>query len=696
MLSDQVITSTPLANQNNLVLYPSQKTPSPEGPCFSDSRASDNSNNNLELKPNQDKNVTKEDDLNDKNLNDDQNKKELEVRTGDESDSTSQNCSSSLDDEMNNNRGTRNAKPEFERNETKNSHKKVKTRKNGRKVKLATRRKNKSNSSSSSENLQENTVNERDSTPYDEVDGLHEKPCKNNKVELDSTSHRKLTKSKSRRNKDELGEFKEFVGVQNIIQNLKAKTGLGRNDSESFRVSTKINRFTDAKKYNSFKNKSDTNNNQNNAEENKRNTIENIKDADNTKIDHREVKKVKENKKLMEVKRFCASEPNIIVIEQPKIQYLQNTHLYRKDLKADAMTNLQDNSKTQGQGTLTSAENKHCKEKPHNLSLPAGLSTVPVDSQPFISGKQIDGLNLDIGEIKRDSSNEDTVDRCIISDKMIINDEQISTNDIDKACNDKMNDNKSHDIPRITWSVSAVRQKFEMLCTIGGDNSAGKLSRRSSINKRKSPKGSLRRKKSSERVQKKPSIRKKNRDKEFSISNKNDYPNSEDYGKMTGVQLNKENLDSPPEIIELQHSPGAVRAARNRFEIVSDKITNVNGNINCNDFNNINGKNTSNEKKLNPQNFLDGVKNMNSKNLVDDHESSPEMERLTSRKVNARPKRSNSFKRQRLAPVSREGSFMEQRENVVICWRGPYRAQVRHSIYLLTSPAGQSSITVKR
>ena len=224
----------------------------------------------------------------------------------------------------------------------------------------------------------------------------------------------------------------------------------------------------------------------------------------------------------------------------------------------------------------------------------------------------------------------------------------------------------SPDMPRITWSVSAVRQKFEMLCTVTGGNNEHS-NNKNKIVRRKSLRNSVRKKLNTDSLSRKSSIRKNN-------ARKKDICNNENAERKTNKDSSKD--ISEKNSTQLKRNNSFRRKKRNSNINVSKELTNQSQNEQEIE------QPTNGRRDLIPKDLLESIRSQNLK-TENSEESSPEPERLTSKKINARPRRQGSFKRHRLAPASRHGSFLEERDDVVVCWRGPYKAQVCYRVRYL-------------
>nr|XP_045615077.1 myb-like protein X isoform X2 [Procambarus clarkii] len=218
----------------------------------------------------------------------------------------------------------------------------------------------------------------------------------------------------------------------------------------------------------------------------------------------------------------------------------------------------------------------------------------------------------------------------------------------------------SEKIPRITWSVAATKEKFELLCSVSGENKGGRLTTKTPISRKKSSRGTVKKKRSIEGVASRRSTVRRGTRKSFiggdlsssqevqgdTSDNDMEHHSQQDPLRIQPVKELKKNFEinqssgSSPKVI---HVPSA--------EPIEDSAV----------------------AKKSPLRKTSNV----FKELYSPV-SSPELNILTSRSVNVRPSGVGLVKDKEMLISSSNNSSRSsstQARDVVICWRGPYIAQ---------------------
>lgn len=219
--------------------------------------------------------------------------------------------------------------------------------------------------------------------------------------------------------------------------------------------------------------------------------------------------------------------------------------------------------------------------------------------------------------------------------------------------------------PTITWSVAATREKFELLCSVSGEDKLGKLTTKTPISRKRSARNSVKKKRSLDgtgtprRQSVKRSVRRTLSNMESNSSFDTEGVSDADPGR----QPQSDGLRLPP-----------VRDLRKNFEAAPTRSLSP----------------TSPSEPLSPTpsktsaagSPLKSPVRRTSNILQQDATSpasSPEPGFITSKAINGRPK--GRIRDDDKGPVTR--SLLATRttpqpdSEVVICWRGPYIAQVR-------------------
>ncbi|XP_068212106.1 serine-rich adhesin for platelets-like isoform X2 [Palaemon carinicauda] len=238
------------------------------------------------------------------------------------------------------------------------------------------------------------------------------------------------------------------------------------------------------------------------------------------------------------------------------------------------------------------------------------------------------------------------------------------------------------DLPGITWSVAATREKFELLCSVSGENKSGKLttktpiSRKKSIKKRRSTEGGSGRRQNARWSARSPSQE----------TNSNDSSNSSPAQHIQTTSVsdrttgNKNTSPSTSKAQDFKLPP--VRDLRRNFEKdITDSSDSFITNSSLDSLTDINSYNYTNNYAIATKEPSSPLKSplkrtQNILHATNSPCSSPEPEFITSKLINSRPR--SNIPEEDKGIVSR--SLMNQMNaekdsEVVICWRGPYIAQ---------------------
>ncbi|XP_064101423.1 myb-like protein X isoform X2 [Macrobrachium nipponense] len=237
------------------------------------------------------------------------------------------------------------------------------------------------------------------------------------------------------------------------------------------------------------------------------------------------------------------------------------------------------------------------------------------------------------------------------------------------------------DLPGITWSVAATREKFELLCSVSGENKSGKLttktpiSRKKSIKKRRSIEGAPGR-----RSNARWSTRSSSQEANDLSNSSTTLPAHMQANSVSDRTTGNTNTSSSNNAYGFKLPP--VRDLRRNFEkdvtdssdsflTNSSSLDSIN---NVSTFNDTNNDATTQEPSSPLKSPLRRTQNI--LYTANSPCSSPEPEFITSKLINSRPR--SNIQEEDKGVVSRaliNQVNPERDSEVVICWRGPYIAQ---------------------
>lgn len=238
------------------------------------------------------------------------------------------------------------------------------------------------------------------------------------------------------------------------------------------------------------------------------------------------------------------------------------------------------------------------------------------------------------------------------------------------------------DLPGITWSVAATREKFELLCSVSGENKSGKLttktpiSRKKSVKKRRSIEGV-----SGRRSNARWSVRSSSQEANDLSNSSTTLPAHMHTNSVSDRTTGNTNASSSSNnAYDFKLPP--VRDLRRNFEKdVTDSsdsfLTNSSSLDSISDastFNDTNNYATTQEPSSPLKSPLRRTQNI--LYTANSQCSSPEPEFITSKFINSRPR--SNIREEDKGIVSRSliNQVNPERDSeVVICWRGPYIAQ---------------------
>ncbi|XP_042211025.1 microtubule-associated protein futsch-like isoform X2 [Homarus americanus] len=219
----------------------------------------------------------------------------------------------------------------------------------------------------------------------------------------------------------------------------------------------------------------------------------------------------------------------------------------------------------------------------------------------------------------------------------------------------------AEEVPSVTWSVAATREKFELLCSVSGENKGGRLTTKTPISRKRSSRGTVKKKRSLEGAMSRRSTVRRGGRKSLLPSddlNSSQELQGDESDLKTEPQSQRESLRLPP-----------VRDLRKNFE------TDRTDSPFC-------FHTSSVESTEEPSSPIKSPFRKTSNILQEPYtpESSPEPRILTSRLMNSRPSGISSVAErmtltQSFSTDSSHPSSSLSSGDVVICWRGPYIAQ---------------------
>ncbi|KAK4303017.1 hypothetical protein Pmani_024936 [Petrolisthes manimaculis] len=233
---------------------------------------------------------------------------------------------------------------------------------------------------------------------------------------------------------------------------------------------------------------------------------------------------------------------------------------------------------------------------------------------------------------------------------------------------------QEEELPRITWSVAATREKFELLAVLSGENK-GKLTTKNPISRKRSTRGTVKKKRSLEgaNVSRRASVKRSGAKaaKAALLADDTYLSSSQEFQSDNDVVVTKPHKQpdsaSPRPV---RDTPG--KQELTRFSNSSSSITDM---ASSTDDLNIKNHGDSTPQKENigpPKSPLRRTSNV----LLDQsYPSSPEPDFISSRLINTRP-HGKSPRLGRIKTPSLQSSRSTSKDNdVVVCWRGPYIAQ---------------------
>ncbi|KAK7084276.1 hypothetical protein SK128_009903 [Halocaridina rubra] len=251
-------------------------------------------------------------------------------------------------------------------------------------------------------------------------------------------------------------------------------------------------------------------------------------------------------------------------------------------------------------------------------------------------------------------------------------------------------ENKSVELPQgdstglsgITWSVAATREKFELLCSVSGENKTGKLTTKTPISRKRS---TLKKRRSLDGVSnRRPNVRRSIRRAVHMDDNTGVFPFTKINGADVGTNRNSSDTQrgkiremSPESPVKLQ----PVHGLRKNFEPGSIDVTDSDV-----------YKSSSNDSESDAYPFgdtdIDPTQEPSSplksplrrtQNVLYETispSSSPEPNLITSKLINGRPKGKIPDRGLLSRSLTTEAKLNSERDpDVVLCWRGPYIAQ---------------------
>lgn len=236
---------------------------------------------------------------------------------------------------------------------------------------------------------------------------------------------------------------------------------------------------------------------------------------------------------------------------------------------------------------------------------------------------------------------------------------------------------QEEELPRITWSVAATREKFELLAALSGENK-GKLTTRNPISRKRSTRGTVKKKRSLEgaNVSRRASVKRAGARaaltaNDSTLNSSQELHSDNDVGVT--APLTRSDSSSPRPVRDTSGKQEQERLSSSPSP-VTDMASFTDDHV------------TKTPADSSPQKENIGPKKSPLKrtsNLLMDpsFSSSPEPDFITSRSINARPQGKSSAL-SRVKTPSLQSSRSSSRDNdVVVCWRGPYIAQVKCLIY---------------